>query len=86
MFEILSVLTLSCYRTESGEVLPRVFSIEPGQPLMQSDQALYCCLTKIQVLFLISLKVIMDSTKMEGRLFYIRNSAVQGLKILLAIY
>ena len=37
---------------------------------VQSDQILYCWLTN-QVL----IKIIMDSSKMEGGLFHLRNSA-----------
>ena len=35
----------------------------PLPPSMQSDQSLYCWLTKLHVLILISLKMIMDSSK-----------------------
>ena len=49
---------------------------------MQSDQAQYCWLNNYQVLILISLKMIMDSSKKkEDGLFHFRNSAVKGLKL-----
>ena len=45
---------------------------------MQSDQALYCCLTQFHVLILISLKIIMNSSK-NRRWIVSRNSSGKGV-------
>ena len=54
--------------------LPFVTSVEPCTS-GHSDQTLYNWLTSLTVLILISLKMIIDSSKMEGGLFHLRFSA-----------
>ena len=46
------------------------YRARPECTSMQSDQALYCWLTNFKVFILISLKLTMDSAKMQGWFFF----------------